>query len=389
MPIKLPHPAILACSGILCAPIALAQSLPTGEARPGLEGPDRIKSSDLRLNDIQVVGTHNSYKKPIPPPELNLLRERSPQSSMALDYGHPPLIDQLNLGLRQLEIDVVNDPEGGRFAKPLLPAATAGQPGAVAYDATGMQAPGFKVLHVPDVDVRSHCATFVLCLSQVKAWSKAHPDHAPILIMLNAKEGGSNAPDGVVPLLFDAKAYDALDAEIRSVFAPDQLITPDQVRGGAATLRQGVLAGGWPSLDAARGKVFFALDESPEKVAIYMRGHASLEGLAMFVNSIDPTADHAAYFTLNDPLGQLDQIQTAVRTGFVVRTRADANTDEARINDTRRREAAFASGAQYISTDYEIARTDFGPYSVKLPGSSPARCNPIRRDGACRKIGAR
>jgi hypothetical protein len=32
-----------------------------------------------------------------------------------------------------------------------------------------------------------------------------------------------------------------------------------------------VLADGWPTLGAARGKVFFALDESPKTVAAYAR----------------------------------------------------------------------------------------------------------------------
>ena len=35
----------------------------------------------------------------------------------------------------------------------------------------------------------------------------------------------------MAPLAFDAAAWDALDAEIRQVFAADRLITPDQVRG--------------------------------------------------------------------------------------------------------------------------------------------------------------
>ena len=97
----------------------------------------------------------------------------------------------------------------------------------------------------------------------------AHLNHVPILIMMNAKDGKPALPGGVTPLPYDAKAYDALDAEIRLVFGADRLITPDDVRGKAKTLREGALAGSWPTLEAARGKVFFALDESPEKVKVY------------------------------------------------------------------------------------------------------------------------
>jgi hypothetical protein len=52
-----------------------------------------------------------------------------------------------------------------------------------------MRQPGFKVLHVPDVDVRASCLTFNACLGIVRDWSRVHPRHAPILILINAKDG--------------------------------------------------------------------------------------------------------------------------------------------------------------------------------------------------------
>ncbi|MDC7675352.1 phosphatidylinositol-specific phospholipase C1-like protein [Asticcacaulis machinosus] len=326
------------------------------------------------MNDLQAIGTHNSYKIAIPPAELAVIATHSEAGARSLDYGHLPLKDQLDLGMRQLEIDVLYDPNGGRYSHPLLPRLSG-----VAYDATGMDRPGYKVLHMPDADVRSHCATFVQCLQQIKVWSDTHPDHVPILIMMNAKDGKSTVDGGTDALSYDAAAFEALDTEIRSVFGPDKLITPDEVRGDHKTLREGVMAGGWPSLNATRGKVFFALDEGPSKVAVYMRGHTSLEGLPVFVNSVSESADHAAYFTLNDPVKQFDRIQAAVRSGFIVRTRADDSTTEARTNDTSRFEMALKSGAQYISTDYPTPRPEFSPYKVALPDGVAARTNPVTK----------
>jgi hypothetical protein len=357
--------AVAALPGVICAQTAsLEPTAPTG----------------LHMNDIQTVGTHNSYKVAIPPAELAMMVAHD-AGAKALDYSHMPLKAQLDLGMRQLEIDFVYDPEGGRYAHPKLP-----QISGIAYDATGMNKPGFKVLHMPDVDVRSHCATFVMCLTQIREWSEAHPNHVPILIMMNAKDGKPSMEGGVALLDYDGKAFDALDAEIRSVFGADRLITPDMVRGSAKTLRQGVLAGGWPKLEAARGRVFFALDEGPEKVKVYMRGHASLEGLPIFVNSISEDADHAAYFTLNNPREDFARIQKDVKAGFIVRTRADDSTTEARINDLTRFAIALKSGAQYISTDYPTARVDFSPYTVRLPDNVPARCNPVRLAANCQPL---
>ena len=47
-----------------------------------------------------------------------------------------------------------------------------------------------------------------------------------------------------------------------------------------------------------------------------------------------------------------ERIAALVRDGYIVRTRADADTFEARTNSTERRDRALGSGAQYVSTDY-------------------------------------
>lgn len=335
----------------------------------------------LKLNDLTAVGTHNSYKLALPADEMAALVALGGQPALGLDYGHQTLDKQLDMGARQLELDVVRDPEGGRFARPL----TAFGQGVVASPAfaKAMSAAGYKVMHMPDVDFRASCLTFIECLTEVRTWSRAHPDHAPILILINAKQGKASLPGGMSALPFDAVAFDALDAEIRAVFSEPALITPDQVQGVAPTLREGVLSGGWPLLEAARGRVFFALDESPETVAIYRGARKSLEGRAMFVNS-DEGSPVAAYLTLNDPIGQHDRITAAVKAGFIVRTRADADTWQARRNDIAMRTAALTSGAQYVSTDYMQPDPRFpGGYTVRLTGGAVAVCNLVRAAGRC------
>jgi len=328
----------------------------------------------LRINDLQSIGSHNSYKLAIPGAELEIIRAQSPELATALDYDHLPIAEQLDLGMRQLELDVFHDPEGGRFADPLLPKLAGASTVTDPYDATGYDAPGLKVMHIQDIDQRSHCVLFTECLLEIDAWSRAHADHTPILILINAKQAQIDLPGAAEALPFDAAAFDGLDREIRSVLSADRLITPDDVRGDSGSLREGVLDRGWPGLESSRGKILFALDEAPEVVTTYMRGKSSLEGLALFVNTIDPEADHAAYFTINEPRADGERIADMVSSGFLVRTRADADTMEARENDTSRLEAALASGAQYISTDYYLPRADFGTYRAALPGGGVTRC---------------
>jgi hypothetical protein len=149
------------------------------------------------------------------------------------------------------------------------------------------------------------------------------------------------------------------------------------VQGRHKTLREAVTAGGWPTLKAARGKIMFAMDEGPAVVAVYRGARKSLEGRATFVN-IDEASPAAGYITLNEPIKDQARIQAAVKAGIIVRTRADADTWEARRNDTAPQVAAFASGAQYVSTDYMHPDPRFGSYQTRLPGGGIARISPAK-----------
>ncbi len=336
---------------------------------------------NLKLNDLVAVGTHNSYKLALPDAVLAMMRAAAPDRVNEIDYQHRPLSEQLDAGARQIEIDVYSDPLGGRFLHPaaLRAAGVTLDPARLA----ALAEPGFKVMHVQDLDVLSACVTLRDCLGVVRRWSIAHPDHAPIMLMFNAKSDASPVPGGVAALPFDTAAFDALDAEIRAVFPASSLITPDDVQRGYPTLRDAVLHDAWPTLGEARGKVLFALDEDPDGVARYRAGRRSLEGRVFFINT-DEASPAAAYLTLNDPVADADRIRKAVAAGFIVRTRADSGTVEARSNDTRRRGAALASGAQYVSTDYLWPGPHLhNDYQVRLPDAAAALCNPVRAAGRC------
>ena len=323
----------------------------------------------IRLNDISVVGTHNSYKQAMPAETMAKMRAVDPRGADALDYRHRSLVEQLDHGARQLEIDVNYDPRGGHYAK--------------GSDDPALMKPGFKVLHMPGIDNSSSCILLTRCLRIVKAWSDAHPGHVPIMLMFNAKDEQNAARGGVDALPYDEAAYDALDAEIRSVLPPEKLIVPDEVQGSYPTLRDAVLANNWPTLDKARGRFLFALDEPPAKVAVYRGARKSLEGRVFFINT-DEDSPAAAYLTLNDPIRQRDRIARDVAAGYLVRTRADANTIEARANDTAPRDAALASGAQYVSTDYLWPDPRFaGGYHVPVKADAPTHCNPVRAPAGC------
>jgi hypothetical protein len=343
-------------------------------------------AADLRINQIQVIGTHNSYHAGLTPGVAKLLQARKPKAFDELDYQHAPLTIQLDHGIRQVELDIYGDAKGGRFAHPFGAAFAPG--GLKAFDPQGvMSKPGFKVMHIQDIDYVSNCQPFVACLTEIRGWSKAHPTHVPIYILVETKtqEAIPDVPGMASPEPWTASVLDALDAEIRSVFPADETITPDQVRGGRRTLRDAVMRGGWPTLASARGKVVFLLDQS-NVTATYLAGHPSLAGRVAFTNA-DPAAPDAAFVEANG--GPPVRITALVKQGFLVRTRADADTHEARTGDTHRRDAALASGAQIVSTDYPAFEPSrWTGYKVALPGGVAARCDPVNTVAPCGLVGS-
>jgi hypothetical protein len=341
-------------------------------------------NAPLKLNQIQVIGTHNSYHAGIAPNEVKIWQAKYPQAYLGLEYTHPALSVQLDGGVRQLELDVYADSEGGRYAHPSGPSmvAAADLPADPPFDPNHiMDKPGFKVMHVQDVDYRSNCQPFIACLQEVRTWSKAHPDHIPVFILVETKQDTPKGLKLTVPEPFTSSTFDALDAEIRSVFPPSETITPDDVRGEYPTLEAAVLAGNWPTLSNSRGKVIFLMDQRPVG-PVYLAGHPSLRGRVLFTNAA-PGEPDAAFLERND--GSADEIAALVRKGYLIRARTDSDTKEARINDTSVRDAMIVSGAQILSTDYPLNQPArwAGHYAVALPGNAVARCNPVNAPAPC------
>lgn len=333
------------------------------------------------MNQIQFVGTHNSYHSGLAPGEMAVLRKQSPQNAESLAYRHPSIEAQLDSGVRQLELDVFGDAKGGLFADPLFLRLSAQEGQAEKMPANWaslMKKPGIKVLHVSDVDFRSHCATLVGCLQTVRTWSKAHPGHLPIYIQIETKTGRPR-PGFVQTEEWTKAALDGLDAEIRSVFAAGEVVTPDDVRGAHETLEAAVLKDGWPTLDHARGKVVFLFDQE-NVTAVYTEGHPSLRGRMVFTNAT-PGSPDAAFVKVNNAAAP--EIPELVRKGYLVRTMVDGGVQAVRTGDTKRRDAGLASGAQILSTDYPFDwKAEGSGYHVTL-GREKVRCNPVNAPRSC------
>jgi Phosphoinositide phospholipase C, Ca2+-dependent len=239
--------AAIVLGGLVLAACSSSSSHSAGPSTAPGTGTTAGASASLRLNQVQVLGTHNSYHLQDPPKLLAVIKAFDKSLGESIEYTHPALPVQFSReGVRQIELDVFADPQGGRYAKRRL-LAVIKQP--IDSGIAALDKPGFKVLHAQDVDFNSNCLVFVDCLTTVRTWSRAHEQHLPIAILIEAKDDPTLDPlhmGFVVPPPLTTADFDALDAEIRSVFPANELITPDDVRGNHATLVRAQAGRPWP-----------------------------------------------------------------------------------------------------------------------------------------------
>lgn len=326
-------------AGLLLAVLAAACG-EAAERAPPLPPPQATYRYDdlLTLAHVQLEGTHNSYHVP-----------REDNTAAAWSARQAPLGVQLaEQGVRAVELDLNLAADPGHF----------------------------EVFHLRGLDEETTCRAFTDCLAALRAFSGDHPLHQPILVQLEPKEG------------FDPAAaegyFTKLEAELLGVLPRDRLVTPDDVQGDAATLAEAVATTGWPTLGATRGKFLFFFDDHAQVREAYTRGGQSLAGRLLFTDS-SPADPYGAVAVLNDPVANGPAIADALAAGFLVRTRADSDSVEPLAGDTTRLDAALASGAQIVSTDYPAPVPGLA-YYLELPGGTPSRCNPVTAPSECSSL---
>ncbi|MEL6311656.1 MAG: Ca2+-dependent phosphoinositide-specific phospholipase C, partial [Pseudomonadota bacterium] len=338
-------------------------------------GPTR--GSGLRLNELQVIGTHNSYKKAIQPELLEHMIEQRP-GAISLDYQHLSLSDQLSLGVRNLELDVYWDPEGGRYADPLGNRLLEEQ-GIEPWPLEGAAAlyeVGFKVIHGADFDFRTHHVRLEDALSEMREWSESNGNHVPIVVTVNTKYSKQDVPGAVDPAAFDELALRRLNDTIVAELA-GRLLTPDDVRQNAESVAEGIRDFGWPRIDDVRGEYLFVLDQRGDVRSRYLEAYPGLFGAVFFTLSSGAELN-SGFYVINDPVRDEHEIRKRVDEGYMVRTRADAGTHEARDDNLTRFRIARDSGAQVITTDYPIPdRRVSDRYMVRFGDGGFVRANPV------------
>lgn len=315
---------VLAVAAVACAQGTTANSADAGsDAIPAACSP---LDGKLRINHVQMLGTHNSYH----------VAKDKPVSTL-LAYTHDPLDVQLNQqGVRAFEFDLHHQ---------------------------GTDKP-IAVLHIQGLDELTRCPTLVNCLQQLKDWSDKHPCHHPIVVTLENKDDLEQS--------HVADHLDQFDAEVLSVLPKERLVRPDDLRGQEATLAAAVSKGQWPTLGESRGKFLLVLYNNKDLLEHYRTLHPGMAGATAFVFGKVGDPDVAAVL-MDNPTNP--DIAATVTKGYLVRTFPEPTAAEG--------EAAAASGATVVSTDNPVAKARLPNYWFQLPGGAPSRCNPLTAPSFC------
>jgi hypothetical protein len=333
-----------------------------------------------RINHIQIIGTHNSYHVAPHPSILSLIAAHRPDAAASLDYTHPPLSDQLSDGIRCFELDVFLDPAGGLYTNPQainrVKESGVGELPSSLIPSEWNQ-PGFPVFHVLDYDFQTRTPNVRSALTEMLHWSESHPGHFPICVMLELKDPGETEWNGV-PVRWDENQLERLEEAVLSVIPRERIICPGDLTKPESTLNESILESGWPTVESSRNMFLFALDNEDGIRDQYLQLRPGLADAVLFL-SLPEGHPQSAFIKINDPESRFEQIQKLSALGYLVRTRADAGTGEARLEDHSRKEKAFASGAHWISTDYPQPDARLSPYSVDFndPASPYMRWNPV------------
>ena len=278
-----------------------------------------VVTGGVRLNQLQALGTHNSY---------HVHRSSRRRGIERWQYFEDPLDVQLrDQGVRQFELDVnvATTPTGSSRCSTCRASNRDHLPRAA-----------------PTASPRSRRGR--------DAHPAARADRDPA-----RAQGQRPRLPGRRTGLWDAADLDQLDAEIRSVFGRGRHV---HARRSARRARHACprrsRPDGWPEINAVRGQVMFLMDNGGTFRDWYRAGHPALEGRVIFTNA-DPRRRDAAFIKRNDPIGSFADIQSLIAQGYVVRTRADADTVQARANDThdaRRRDRRRVP--QWVSSDFVV-----------------------------------
>lgn len=286
---------------------------------------EKAYADGVKFNEVAYIATHNSYQLESVPSYQQIYRNLETVTFGLVDgnaplYNSDTLTEQFNAGIRSIELDIETVVDGDDVS--------------------------FVCSHSPLIDMTSSCYDFELALEEIRMWSDVNPRHLPITVIVEPKQFFL-LDDGM--RFLNLEYANKVDELLREVFG-DKLITPADMMGHHATLKEMREADDWLTLEDCAGKVVVLLHDTAVTNQ-YIKQDESIKSQAMFpmlrYNSRDK--DHASFLIVNNPDDIAKYSQELIyEKNLVVRTRVDSYGS---YNEEDRR-LTLESGAQILSTDY-------------------------------------
>ncbi len=299
---------------------------------------DEAIKNGVKYNELIFLGTHNSYQMSATPEYKELYNVLSDMTFGILDrelveFEMDSLTEQLDLGIRNLEIDIETIDKKGDVS--------------------------FIVTHNPLYDNTTSCYDFELALEEIKLWSDNNPGHLPLTIIIEPKKDVFPVNDMKQFSIKYAKMFD----EILREKMGDKMITPADMMGEYSSLKEMRENDDWMTLEETMGKVIFLLHDTTVTTS-YINQDKTIKTQAMFpmLRFVDINKSYAS-FIIDNNVGEalLHQGITVDKNNLIVRTRADffPNFSE------KEYEYIDNCTSQIISTDYppRVGESKYHAYS--------------------------
>ncbi len=299
---------------------------------------EQALADGIKFNELRFIATHNSYQTPATEEYKELYRNVSELTgglvkADAAEFWSQTLTQQLNCGIRSLEMDIETFDRNGEIS--------------------------FTCMHSPYIDMTTSCYDFALAMKEIAMWSDNNPNHLPITIIIEPKSVFLPMEDME---FFNLEYACEFDKTLRDTLG-DKLFTPADMLRDYNSFGEMRAADDWCQAKDMLGKVLILLHEC-NITEDYISLDVSFGTQAMFpmLREEDIDRDCTSFILANDPEDFLEISETVLdENKVVVRTRADTFADA----PPEQIDSALISGAQIVSTDYP-PRDDLqsGAYTV-------------------------
>lgn len=275
------------------------------------------------FNEVRFLASHNSYKTKNPTLGRFFVGiADSFSEAKSMKYSNKTLTDQFSNGIYSIELDV-------RFRK--------GR---------------FEVTHVPIVDNKGVVVDLILALEEIKLFLDNEPNSFPISVILEIKDD-YNFLDPFIRSI-GTKQLQILQGRINQII-DDKLITPKDFLKGEETLKASLDKNGWPLVNDLKGKAMFILHAGAH--ADRQNKVTDVESVTFFTSTYEDSLHDNSPFVIHNDL-DVGSIKELVDDNKMVRTRIGST-----LNYTDEEvEKAISSGAQILTTDFSVARSDLNSY---------------------------